>query len=87
MWNVAGTSPAHGTMEWSQSVDNLLKRRYNTYMNTKRYYFAGTWFLPPFRTSHHWVEDATGKNVAEAASLELAKALADMLTKAAKETK
>ena len=56
-------------------------------MNTKRYYFAGTWFLPPFRASHHWVEDATGKNVAEAASLELAKALADMLTKAAKETK
>jgi hypothetical protein len=55
-------------------------------MNTKRYYFAGTWFLPPFRASNYWVEDATGKNVAEAASLELAKALADMLTKAAKET-
>ena len=54
-------------------------------MNTKRYYFANTWFLPPFRVHGYWVEDATGKNVAEAASPELAKALAEMLTKAAKE--
>lgn len=49
--------------------------------NTKRVYFGNTWFLPPFRTHGYWVEDATGKNVAEAASLELAKALAEMLTK------
>jgi hypothetical protein len=55
-------------------------------MNTKRYYFANEWFLPPFRVHGYWVEDATGKNVAEAASPELAKALAKMLTEAAKDT-
>jgi hypothetical protein len=51
---------------------------------TKRFYFANEWFLPPFRVHGYWVEDATGKNVAEAASRELAKALADMLNKEAK---
>ena len=48
---------------------------------TKRVYFGGTWFLPPFRVHGYWVEDATGKNVAEAATLELAKALKEMLNK------
>lgn len=47
--------------------------------NTKRLHFGDTWFTLPFRVHGYWVEDATGKNVAEAASLELAKALADML--------
>jgi hypothetical protein len=54
---------------------------------TKRFYFGTEWFLPPFRVHGFWVEDATGKNVAEAASPLLAKAIADMLTNAAKETK
>jgi hypothetical protein len=48
---------------------------------TNRLYFGNTWFTLPFRVHGYWVEDATGKNVAEAASLELAKALADMLNK------
>ena len=52
---------------------------------TKRFYFGADWFLPPFRVTGYWVEDATGKNVAEAASPQLATALADMLTKAAKD--
>lgn len=52
---------------------------------TKRYYFANEWFMPPFRTHGYWVEDATGKNVAEASSRELAIALATMLTNLAKE--
>jgi hypothetical protein len=46
---------------------------------TNRLYFGNTWFTLPFRVHGYWVEDATGKNVAEAASLELAKALAAML--------
>lgn len=55
---------------------------------TKRYYFANEWFLPPFYASHYWVVDAIGKNVAQAASMDLAKALASMLTEAAtKESK
>ena len=58
---------------------------YNTSMNkTNRYYFGNTWFTLPFRTHGYWVEDATGKNVAEAASTELAKELAKFLTQAAK---
>ena len=48
---------------------------------TKRVYFGGTWFLPPFRVHGLWVEDATGKNVAEAYDYALAKALAEMLNK------
>jgi len=55
---------------------------YNSSMQkTNRLYFGNTWFTLPFRVHGYWVEDATGKNVAEAASLELAKALADMLNK------
>jgi hypothetical protein len=46
---------------------------------TKRLHLGNTWFTLPFRVHGYWVEDATGKNVAEAASLELAKALAKML--------
>jgi len=46
---------------------------------TPRLYLGNTWFTLPFRVHGYWVEDATGKNVAEAASLELAKALKDML--------
>ena len=52
---------------------------------TNRIYVGDTWFLPPFRTHGYWVEDATGKSVAEAASLELAKALVIMLNAKAKE--
>ena len=53
---------------------------YNNYMETKsnkpkRLYYGDTWFTLPFRTHGYWVEDATGKNVAEAASRELAEAL------------
>jgi hypothetical protein len=48
-------------------------------MNRK--YFAGTWYTLPFRAHGFWVEDATGKSVAEAWSRELAKALAAMLNK------
>jgi hypothetical protein len=51
---------------------------------TKRFYFANEWFLPPFRVMGYWVEDATGKNVAEAASLDLAKALVQLLNYSAK---
>jgi hypothetical protein len=46
---------------------------------TKRVYLGDTWFTLPFRVHGLWVEDATGKNVAEAYSYELAKALAKML--------
>ena len=61
-------------------IDGLSKRRYNTYMNkAKRIYFGTTWFTLPFRAHNYFVEDATGKPVAEAATLELAKALAEML--------
>jgi len=51
-------------------------------MNTekpKRIYYANTWFTLPFRAHWCWVEDAKGKNVAEAASPELAKALVETL--------
>jgi hypothetical protein len=48
---------------------------------TKRFYFGNEWFLPPFRVHGFWAEDATGKNIAEAASPALAKALAELLTK------
>lgn len=51
---------------------------------TKRFYYANEWFLPPFRATGYWVEDSAGKNVAEAASLELAKALARLLNYSAK---
>lgn len=51
---------------------------------TKRYYFANEWFLPPFRSSGYYVEDATGKEVAEAKTLELARALAELLNKETK---
>ena len=44
-----------------------------------RVYFGTTWFTLPFRAHGYWVEDATGKNVAEAATLELAMALAELL--------
>jgi hypothetical protein len=54
---------------------------------TKRFYFGNEWFLPPFRNMGYWVEDATGKNVAEAASIILAERLAGMLNNAAKEAK
>lgn len=47
----------------------------------KRIFFANTWFLLPFRANGHWVEDATGKSVAEASDRFLAKALADTLNK------
>ncbi len=50
---------------------------------TKRAYFANTWFTLPFRANGFWVEDATGKNVAEAHSREIAKALAETLNNAA----
>ena len=48
-------------------------------------YFANTWFKPPFSVHGYWVEDATGKSVAEAASIDLAKALAELLNKTTKE--
>ena len=51
---------------------------------TKRVFFGNEWFLPPFRTHGYWVEDATGKNVDEAASRELAKALKELLDGMAK---
>ena len=51
---------------------------------TKRFYFANEWFLPPFQSRGYYVEDATGKNVAEAASLGLAKELAQLLNYTAK---
>lgn len=50
---------------------------------TKRFYFGDQWFLPPFRSRGYYVEDAAGKEVAEAKTLELAKALALMLNKMA----
>jgi hypothetical protein len=53
---------------------------------SNRVYFGTTWFLPPFRAHGYWVEDAAGKNVAEAASLELAKALVDMLNSGLKQS-
>lgn len=46
---------------------------------TKRIYYGNSWFLPPFRTHYYWVEDAEGKSVAEAASINLAEALAETL--------
>lgn len=61
------------------------KGPYNTHMNTttqpkkKTVYFGGEWFTTPFYSNGYWVEDATGKNVAEARDRELAKALADLL--------
>jgi len=45
----------------------------------KRIYFGTTWFTLPFRAHGFWVEDATGKSVAEAFSTDLARALAEML--------
>ena len=48
---------------------------------TNRLHLGNTWFTLPFRVHGYWVEDATGKNVAEAASLELAIALRDLLNK------
>ena len=51
----------------------------------KRFYFGNQWFLPPFSTKNYWVDDATGKSVAEAATPQLAEALARMLNNAAKE--
>ncbi len=45
----------------------------------KRIYFGTMWFTLPFRAHNYFVEDATGKPVAEAATLELARALAEML--------
>jgi hypothetical protein len=51
---------------------------------TNRFHYANDWFLPPFRAMGYWVEDATGKNVCEAASLELAKALVVTLNTNAK---
>jgi len=50
----------------------------------KRVYFGTTWFTLPFRVHGYWVEDATGKNVAEAWSRELALAIAESLNKEAK---
>ena len=47
----------------------------------KRLYYGDTWFTLPFRVHGYWVEDATGKNVSEAASLALAKALKETLNK------
>ncbi len=56
---------------------------YNNYMETKktptRLYYANTWFTMPFRVHGYWVEDATGKNVAEAARRELAEAIKQTL--------
>jgi len=49
-----------------------------------RVYFGTTWFTLPFRARGYYVEDATGKEVAEAKSLELARALAELLNKEAK---
>jgi len=46
-----------------------------------RVYIGTTWFTLPFRARGYWVEDATGKNVAEAWSRELAKAIAETLNK------
>lgn len=51
---------------------------------TNRFRYADTWFTTPFRVHGYWVEDATGKNVCEAASLELAKAIANTLNTNAK---
>lgn len=48
-------------------------------METKKLYYGNTWYTFPFRVHGYWVEDATGKNVAEAASLELAKAIKDTM--------
>ena len=54
-------------------------------MNKNTFYFAGTWFQTPFRFNGYWVEDAAGRNVAEASSRELAEALVRMLNNAEKE--
>lgn len=43
---------------------------------------AGRRYILPFRASGFWVEDARGDNVAEARSVESAKALAELLNKA-----
>ena len=48
---------------------------------TKRILFGNTWFTLPFRVHGYWIEDATGKNVAEAADYLIAKALVDALNK------
>jgi hypothetical protein len=46
---------------------------------TKTVFFGAKRFVLPFRAHGYWVEDARGKNVAEAASRELATALAKLL--------
>ena len=61
-------------------VDQYFPICYNIDMNkANRVYFGTTWFTLPFRVHGYWVEDATGKNVAEAATRELAKAIAETL--------
>jgi hypothetical protein len=53
----------------------------------KRFFLGNAWFQPPFYADRFWVQDATGKKVAEAFSQALAKEIAEMLnakTKGAK---
>lgn len=50
---------------------------------TKHVYLGETWFLPPFKANGLWVDDATGKSVAEAISYLMAQALAETLNKEA----
>lgn len=47
----------------------------------KRVFLGGTWFTLPFKAHGLWVDDATGKSVAEAVDYVMAKALADTLNK------
>ena len=52
-----------------------------------RFHYANEWFTTPIRANGYWVEDATSKNICEAASQELAKALAVTLNYNAKAQK
>lgn len=51
------------------------------------YRISNITFRLPFRSAGHWVEDATGHNVCEAYSRELAIELAKILNEKAKEEK
>jgi hypothetical protein len=53
--------------------------------NTKRAFYAGRWYTLPFRANGLWIEDATGKPVAEGETRELAKSVAESLTKVLEE--
>jgi hypothetical protein len=51
---------------------------------TKHVYLGDTWFTPPFKANGYYVEDATGKEVADAKSLHIAKGLAEVLNEQVK---